>query len=66
MPCRRLAEAGLARERLRQTSFGQSAAIRCESLAKRADSASNWPFSQISDWPSQARSVVDSPWPADE
>ena len=41
-----------------------SQAISSSSVEKRSASASRSPFSKISAWPSQARSVVDSPMPA--
>ena len=54
------------RMRSRETrSRSTSAVIRCEPSTKRSDCASSSPFSQISAWPSQARSVVDSPAPAE-
>ena len=41
-----------------------SATERCSPFGKRSDCARPTPFSQIMVWPSQARSVVDSPSPA--
>ena len=48
----------------RSRSRSTSATERRAPLGKRSVSASSTPFSQIIVWPSQARSVVDSPSPA--
>src|SRR2546421_11142980 len=47
-------------------SRSMSAVMRCDWFENRPDSGSSSPFSYAIAWPSHARSVVDSPRPADE